>query len=746
MEDGYKCPYCDKSCRSARGVTQHVNQTPACLADQKRQVSSITSQRDRLEARRLDALQQSFASQHRRSLRLEQASVVPVLGRPASGLKCPPEVADQDAAAGFPDAESSESEGKGDANQAPKRSNLPRKRPAETSISDDESGSNASSNEEEKASNQVPPNTEMLAKFRHYCETHKDRYMSLSKEDITCIKLMNTLKRRAPLTAYEEVLEWHLKETGTLREDQKLGDAAKHQHRHTLMKALLPRYNLVAMMPKEKRVRLPSSNAVVTIPCFDAQDCIVSLLTDPRFLDEDYLFFGDDPLAHPPEKTTYLEDLNTGQAYLRSHEKMITKPNQVLLACPMYIDGATTGQFTDLPITPLKLSLGIHKRETRDKPFAWKPLGYVPVVRKDPARGKRILKETGHLESQDVVVLDGEGAANDDEDEINSEEEGLDGTCKAQDFHTVLSVILESFVELQRTGFVWDLVYKGKEYKGIEFVIFVPFVKCDTEEGDLLCGKYTVRTGNVKHVCRYCHCPTQEADDPRVKHPPKRQAMIQNLVKKGDLEGLKAISQQNIQNAWYKVRFHAANDAGIHGACPSEKLHAIQLGVFKYIREIFFIHMGKTSQMADDINGLSTIYGKMLNRQSERDLPNTNFAKGIQKGKLMARDFRGVLLIMAAILRSTKGRLLLMKRRKFGGERGLRDWTLLVELMLEWEAYLGQSRMKKKTYQASCKEASFLDVYHEECCFKKQWYGTETDEISCHNPPHNGYASVWCAF
>ena len=141
MEDGYKCPYCDKSCRSARGVTQHVNQTPACLADQKRQVSSITSQRDRLEARRLDALQQSFASQHRRSLRLEQASVVPVLGRPASGLKCPPEVADQDAAAGFPDAESLESEGKGDANQAPKRSNLPRKRPAETSISDDESGS-----------------------------------------------------------------------------------------------------------------------------------------------------------------------------------------------------------------------------------------------------------------------------------------------------------------------------------------------------------------------------------------------------------------------------------------------------------------------------------------------------------------------------------------------------------------------------------------------------------------------------
>ena len=116
------------------------------------------------------------------------------------------------------------------------------------------------------------------------------------------------------------------------------------------------------------------------------------------------------------------------------------------------------------------------------------------------------------------------------------------------------------------------------------------------------------------------------------------------------LARLQQISQQDIQNAWYYVTFHQANACGIHGACPSEKLHAIQLGIFKYIREIFFVHMGKSSQLAEDVNGLATMYGKLLTRQSERDLPSTNFAKGIQKGKLMARDFRGVLLIMAAVL------------------------------------------------------------------------------------------------
>ena len=114
-------------------------------------------------------------------------------------------------------------------------------------------------------------------------------------------------------------------------------------------------------------MRLPSSKAVVSIPYSDAADCIVSLLADPRFQDEDFLFFHDDPLAPPPEKVTYLKDLNTGKAYLSSYQQMITKPNQVLLPVIFYIDGATTGQFTDLPITALKMALGIHRRETRHK-------------------------------------------------------------------------------------------------------------------------------------------------------------------------------------------------------------------------------------------------------------------------------------------------------------------------------------------------------------------------------------------
>mgnify|MGYP003444920977 FL=1 len=163
---------------------------------------------------------------------------------------------------------------------------------------------------------------------------------------------------------------------------------------------------------------------------------------------------------------------------------MITEKGQVLLPVPIYIDGAVTGQFSDLPITAVKITLGIFKRETRDEPWAWRELGFIPQVRKERARGKKIFKESKHLEAQDIVVMDGEGDRADDEED--GEGEGEDGAVKAQDFHTMLKAILASFVELQCTGFVWDLYYNGKLYKNIHFVIFVPFVKCEMRK--LICS------------------------------------------------------------------------------------------------------------------------------------------------------------------------------------------------------------------------------------------------------------------
>ena len=698
MSGPFPCPYCPKLCQSEGGLKQHISRTNKCREAQMRQAGARISstQGTGFGSHSTQNYGTDFGAT-RRSTRNRKRAATAMNPIPNASNPCGIEQTNRDGNATNPPDDAYDMV----ANDAYIAAGL-HDASGDGSIDfgldmDEEDGSTESAAEDVSIAERPPPNTKMLAAFRQYCETHSHKFLPLTEAQKTSIRLLATLKRKkAPLNAFPELLEWHLKETKHLMEHESLKDTTEYFHRATLLKQLLSRYNLTSMMPKLKQLRLPHSKAVVTIPYRDAADCIVSLLTDPRVKDKHLLYWNQDPLAPPPEKVVYLKDLNTGEAVLESYKKYVTKPNQSLLGIKFYIDGAVTGQFSDLPITALKMSLGIHSQECRFEAWAWRTLAWIPQVRKQKARGKKLFQESKHLDAEDIQLMDREGDyADSDTDDANSDAEDMEDAVKAQDFHTMLSFALKSFVALQETGFVWDVAAYGKVFQNVEFVPFVVNVNCDSEEGDLLCGKYTVRTKNVKHICRYCHCPTEKADNPMATYPMKTQKGIQRLVERGDLEGLRQISQQNIQNAWYKVRFHAANDRGIHGACPSEMLHAILLGVFKYARDIFFIHMGEESKLAEDINGLAQQYGKLLTHQSDWDLPHTNFAKGIQKGKLMAKQYRGVLLIMAAVLRSTMGRDLLMKRKRFGKEKGLSDWTLLVELLLEWEAFLCQKEMQR---------------------------------------------------
>jgi hypothetical protein len=58
---------------------------------------------------------------------------------------------------------------------------------------------------------------------------------------------------------------------------------------------------------------------------------------------------------------------------------------------------------------------------------------------------------------------------------------------------------------------------------------------------------------------------------------------VQSLVKVDDLEGLKAISQRNVRNAFYNPKLNIGwNSQGIHRITPGEPLHMVDLGLFKY--------------------------------------------------------------------------------------------------------------------------------------------------------------------
>jgi hypothetical protein len=208
-----------------------------------------------------------------------------------------------------------------------------------------------------------------------------------------------------------------------------------------------------------------------------------------------------------------------------------------------------------------------------------------------------MFRESGHVDS---IFCD---VGNDDEGNVEARM-----AVKAQDLHDILDVILASYVDVQETGFYWDLSYKNKVYEGIKFVLFTPNLWVDTDEVDKVCGHYSSQGQHVANICQYCTVPTMFADSTTGSWPHKTVDMVYELVEAEDFEGLRKISQQYIQNAFYPLQFGLHNNQGIHGACPLEMLHAILLGMFKYINECFFQQIGPKLQAAKDINALAQIW------------------------------------------------------------------------------------------------------------------------------------------
>lgn len=662
MSDGpFACPYCHKvNIASKRGLSQHINKTPACKALQlgKRQ-SKDAGHRFPQEFMGLSAVGQAYERGGVVMMRYHDNRTDKPKEMSKTGIES--EVEDQDFGQ-LPDESEAEEE--------------------EQSWDGEEDG----------------PDHTILADFNQYAGHAARNFMQFTHNERQAINLMWLLRRtKASLDTYEAMMRWHLESCKKLRPHEKLGSRPEFIGRPTLFSKLLNRYNLVGKVNIVKQITVPSSRAKARIIKNDAKAMLQSLLTDPRIVDDDYLFFNNDPRSSPPDdkEFEYIGDINTGLAYTETYKMLITKPGeQVLLPIIIYLDAAATGQFADLPVTALKFTLGIFNRKAREKPHLWRTLGYLPKISKNRSRGRRKLLESGHVDAmiQHRNMLEGEGNIAGGTDEN-----------PAQDLHTMLAEILGQFVEIQNKGFMWDLVYRKTLYEDIEFVPFVPFIKCDTEEADRLAGKYTTRTGNVAQLCRYCCCPTQECDRPRAVYPRKTVPMIQELVEEEDKEGLKNMSQQFIINAMYQLRFGAHNEEGVHGACPLELLHALLLGMFKYIRGCFFEQVGGTSQLAKEVNALAVEIGVLFGRQSDRDMPKTKFSNGIQQGKLMAKEFTGVLLIIAAILRSTEGRRLLcvkqkgQKKGRFAQDDGhLEDWIMLVETVLMWEEWLKSDVMAKK--------------------------------------------------
>ena len=476
-------------------------------------------------------------------------------------------------------------------------------------------------------------------------------------------------------------------------------------------------------MPKEVPVKLPFAGETVNLSTHNCLAQTTDLLTDPRWSDKDFLFFNGDPQSAPPEDFTVLKDIDTGMAMRESYKAMVgddpytaTGRRKIPVGFIMYADACYTGQYQNLNIEIFKFTLTLLNSEAREKPYAWRNLGYLPNRVKAKGNAEELLRTANHVDAKKFlddpkyracVAPQSEhhtpnfGADKyvERDDDDNDDNQPQMPEVKAQDLHVMLAAILASYDFVEDSGIEWYKLYKGK----MHYLLLLPFkilLKVDGAEADKFTGQYGTKSGNVSSLCRSCVCPTHKSDEPYRMYERKTQPMIQQLVASGDLDGLKAISQQNIWNAFHRFRFGSHNNHGIHGACPMESLHWICIDQFGYTRSSFFEQCGPTSELSALINTTAVATGVTLKRQSDKSMPRTQFAKGVQDGKLMAHEMAGVLLTILITIRSTLGRKALLEtsrgksRTNFPHKDYVKDWILLIETQLTFERWMCLPEMK----------------------------------------------------
>mmetsp|Transcript_18259 Transcript_18259/g.32146 ORF Transcript_18259/g.32146 Transcript_18259/m.32146 type:complete len:93 (+) Transcript_18259:143-421(+) len=91
-------------------------------------------------------------------------------------------------------------------------------------------------------------------------------------------------------------------------------------------------------------------------------------------------------------------------------------------------------------------------------------------------------------------------------------------------------------------------------------------------------------------------------------------------------------------------------------------LHALQLGILEYVCDSFFDQIGRDSAAGKEIIAYAHLFGDHLSRQSDRDKPRTKFSNGIG-GKLQAKEYTGVLLVIATMLHCSGSKAVLVGKK-----------------------------------------------------------------------------------
>jgi hypothetical protein len=163
-------------------------------------------------------------------------------------------------------------------------------------------------------------------------------------------------------------------------------------------------------------------------------------------------------------------------------------------------------------------------------------------------------------------------------------ENSADG--KSLRFHKILGCILESFKAAQMPGAMANSsVQLGTVKKVVNLYVPLQFIIGDVEGGDQLCSRWTYRGIECNRLCRTCDVSTENCGRTDIDCNRIRVADIRHLYNTQNIEALKLLAQRPTYNCFYDI--DCGKDIyGIFSMIHTEGLHALEVGVMKYMVEI----------------------------------------------------------------------------------------------------------------------------------------------------------------
>ena len=379
--------------------------------------------------------------------------------------------------------------------------------------------------------------------------------VSVNNIDIMLHDLL--LRHKASLLLYDEICNL----LNSYLDSPEFDRFARLKTRKSLLRSTQKSMKTECLLPIDGTVEL-HDKSLVTVPVFNTKHMIISLLTDPTLMNEQFFPEGYNVLTGVVENNTVNDkygEVHTGDAWIPARNRYCHNQHDMPVALIVFADKSHTDLHGALSLTPVIFTLTLFNRSGRNNPKFWRPMGYIPNL------------------------VYGKGTSN-----------KTHAKDKIQDEHQCISLIFKSLKEISKQkGF--DCVVLGRK---VRVQVWIHFFIGDTEGNNKWLG-YPGNKEGVKRPYRDCKCTFDDLSNTNPNctyltmddwHYAKRRKQEDE---DGGVEFFRSISRYDIRNALHDK--HLPLSDNIHGPykmMPPELLHTSGSGLIMYMFESLRHMMG----------------------------------------------------------------------------------------------------------------------------------------------------------